>query len=103
MRHHLVTVIAAAIAAMSVSFAIAQAERADPTAAQDRAIVSELRKLNRAIGTHPFARSGLRSELRRYLTDPTSSVQDELEDLRRDIGDTCRALGGSLADCPSGL
>jgi hypothetical protein len=52
MRQHIVTVLAVTIAAVSVSFAVAQAT--SPTAqssATDKKVLSELRKLNRNVAT----------------------------------------------------
>jgi hypothetical protein len=88
MRQHVVTVAAAAIAATATSFAVAQADR--PTAQDSqsqRAVVRELKKLNRAIGSSEF--TGLRSQIEKVRRQNHS-----------DLADTCRALGGDPITCP---
>ena len=100
MRQYLVIVVAAAIAATATSFAIAQAGPQATDSATDRAAVRELKKLNRAIGSSAFIGRGLRRELHEDLEE-LATIRREIESLRRDLGNTCDALGGS--GCPLGF
>jgi hypothetical protein len=86
MRQHLVTVIAATIAAVSVSFAVAQAtSQPAQSSASNRAVVRQLQKTNAkldqvvgAIGTSKY--SGLRGQLGDELgTLPSNTARHYLE------------------------
>lgn len=54
------------------------------SSATDKAVLKELQKLNRGIGS-----SGLRAQLK-----------DGFDDVHDDLADTCRALGGQATSCP---
>lgn len=111
MRAHLVTIVAIAVAVTATSFALAQAQRPQPSS--DAAIVRELRKLNAttktglrrihvAIGISDQY-SGLRGEQRVHfqgLQMHVDALKSAIDDLGRDIGRTCRALGGTSLACP---
>lgn len=68
MRQHLVTVVAAAIAATSVSFALAEATGPPATSSADRAVVRELRLIKaqvrklRTEGERGWREAGLMAE-----------------------------------------
>lgn len=93
--------VAAAIAATSVSFAVATAANQQPaaqTSATDRAVVRQLQTLNRnirdienSLGSSAFIGGGLRQEVRSYF--------DDTEDGLRTICNAVRASSDSFVSC----
>jgi hypothetical protein len=82
-------VLATVLLSTAIGFVLAsvtQPQSAD-AASSNRAVVSQLKKLNSNIGTSKY--TGLRA-----------GVESVTNQLHSDLADTCRALGGGSSPCP---
>ena len=91
--HVVVLVVGMSLGLGAVAVADRQAPEASSSATSNAAVVRELKRITKAIGTSEFAPNSLRSDFREQIGSTLdASVKDKLENI-------CRAITGSGVSC----